>query len=209
VYYSDLRNPQPVRDYCLARLRRVVAAHGGEIVPSICTEGSPSHARLYGQILDGLARAGSDRIFLCEDDVLYPDAHFTQMPRLSGFGFNRNVWHLSAQGYFPNAWPGVFLSSCFGDRDALWRAIAAKREEACRGALVHAEPDGGGRAWQTDVPLVDVRHGVNFTGMRLSSTPVSALAVWGDAEPHLRAMRLLGVGLAAGGAHPAGAQRER
>jgi hypothetical protein len=180
VYYSDLRNPESIRTYCLNNLRELVTKLGGEFISSIKTDGSPSHERLYTQILEGIEQAESDRIFLAEDDVLYPEDHFTRPPKISTFGYNKNVWHISKQGYFDNDWTGSFLSACFGNKSALQEVITKKLKEAKSGKLIHAEPEQAECIWRTRNPILDIRHGENFTGMRNSNQLVDYLPYWGN-----------------------------
>lgn len=189
IWYSDNRGRVEMRDYCWERLHKVVQSLGGRVIPVIRTHPTRTHANIYRNILEGLQWAAGDRVFLAEHDVLYTPEHFTDAPD-APLAANRNVWHLSRAGFFPSTWPGVFLSAISGDKDALRQAVLAKLAEVENNRWVHAEPECNA-TYHSKLPIVDIRHGANFTGMRdPADTALDALEPYGSADVILRAMGL-------------------
>ncbi len=170
VQYSDGRNPKAIRRYCRDVLKKTVKEAGGAAIFMDEPNGAPTgHVDIYQRILAGLAIIPKNiPVFLAEDDVIYNKEYFELDSEACAEGelwFNDNIVHLSEQGgYFAATKDCHFLSNMFGMRDTIRRAIQEKLAETNAGLLVWAEPKG--TSTSALVPIVDIRHGSNFTGMR-------------------------------------------
>jgi hypothetical protein len=205
IFYSNDLGGSPIVEYCLRRLAAQMADRGQLVTvtwqrPPLLgahhvrlewPEREVSHRTLFHQILAGLERASHELVFLCEHDVLYPADYFREMAMPAGeHGIiaNRNIIHLSPSGFFRADCTINFLSNIAGRRAVLQSMIAAKLAELAAGKLVFAEPQG--KEIGTIVcssPVVDIRHGRNFTGMRASAHYSQADPVYGDADDYRRA----------------------
>jgi hypothetical protein len=145
-----------------------------------------THANLYLQILSGVSAARSSHIMLAEHDVLYPVGYHEAMLAIldsGGICYNQNIWCLNAHGFFRAAGCD-FLSNCGGPREALNQRILAKLEEIDRKGYVDwTEPTADFR-FRSPSPTVDIRHGMNFTGMRRPPDDIylSEIEYWGKAS---------------------------
>jgi len=165
VYYSDERASGVLREYCLSVLYSAVRATGGEVVEMVGPRKyKKAHEDIYRKIIDGLRKAQSDDIYLAEDDVLYPAEHF-QTDWGAKIYYNLNVMVLNAHGFFPRH--TALLSGLCGDKGSVWAAIEKKLQETeqSAGGPAWAEPDSTNQVFSS-VPIVDIRHGSNLTGMR-------------------------------------------
>jgi len=188
ILYTNGELPPRVFDLCYQRLSESVRAAGGELVVVSWNEldgqGSihvwwkareASHRNLYAQILKGIEVSHGPVVFLCEHDVFYSPEYFTEMLALvrifpGHYIYNQNVLHLSEEGFFsPNA-GATFLSNLAGMKRDVIEGIGSKLAEVqARGSVVWAEPGSGETIVDARVskPVIDIRHGMNFTGSRL------------------------------------------
>ena len=188
VYYTNNRIPEKVLNYCFPMLVEAVRKAGGQLVV-VSWKPMPvehnilwkthlsCHENIYKQIMAGLRYAKHDKIFLAEHDVLYPSSHF-ELELQNQIAYNSNVYYLNEHGYFkvPNC---KFLSTLVGSRTTIDRSIRKMiRELQQKGKVVWAEPEGI-QIKGTD-PIIDIRYGKNFTGMRSSSSYLDSIDYWGD-----------------------------
>lgn len=188
VYYSDRHAPGDVLHACLVQLLRAftgpVAAVSLGPVPGLTSavvlpleRGSLT---MFKQILVGLELLETDIVFFAEHDVLYPPEHFEFTPETDDvFYYNANVWKVDGlQGralfHAPNQ-----LSGLCGRRGLLLehfrRRVDHVRQHGFSLQLgyepgTHPPPRGldthGHDTWRSAVPLIDLRHGMNFTATR-------------------------------------------
>jgi hypothetical protein len=151
---------------------------------------------MFRQILAGLAELETDYAFLCEHDVLYSKSHFDfTPPRRDAYHYNLNVWKVDAETGRALFYRTKQTSGLCADRELLIEHYR-KRIEKCeqnardlreRGEAVkndgfsrrmgfepgcHVYPRGVDNfpalEWMSEVPNVDIRHGLNLTPSRWS-----------------------------------------
>jgi hypothetical protein len=151
---------------------------------------------MFRQILAGLAELETDYAFLCEHDVLYSKSHFDfTPPRRDAYYYNLNVWKVDAETGRALFYRTKQTSGLCADRELLIEHYR-KRIEKCeqnardlreRGEAVkndgfsrrmgfepgcHVYPRGVDNfpalEWMSEVPNVDIRHGLNLTPSRWS-----------------------------------------
>lgn len=189
VYYTDGTSaPAKLRAYCFDLLCKTVSELGGEVIAVSNNPGDRRcHENLYRNILRGLDQVQCDIVFLAEHDMLYPPSHFGFVPS------NGNVWYdehtacLNKYGFFAHPHKTLLSAAC-GRKAGLRAAIQNKLDEtlaAKTNSPVWAEPPG--ETYSGADPVVDIRHGRNFTGMRVASDGgyESSLAPWGDAREYI------------------------
>ena len=179
IYYSDNRVAPPLQRFCLDSLGRAAEEAGAELV---CVTWTPvpapkssrqivwprhvaDHCNLYRQILAGIAAARGRIVALAEHDVLYPPGYLEALADSASAGlcYNTNVWRLNRYGFF--------------------RASEARQ----RGFPVWAEPAADAE-FVSPRPVVDIRHGRNFTGERRprNGRYRGRLEYWGEFERYAR-----------------------
>lgn len=148
---------------------------------------------MFKQILAGLEELDCDVVFFCEHDVLYHPSHFQFTPdKQDKFYYNTNVWKIDANTgraihYDCNQTSGL----CAYRRLLLehYRKRVANTEEALArlgntrqfrnwirrqgfepGTHHRSErvDDYKSESWQSEAPIVDIRHGKNLTPSRWS-----------------------------------------
>lgn len=191
VYYSDTRNPPRVRAFCMAALRAAVEPLDGEIVAVDHAPIYPRcHADLYERIAVGIVRAAAPVVFMAEDDVLYPREHFEQLlPQAVGRVVrNASVVNLTAHG-FVLCQDANYMSGYAGPTALFAALILAKQKELDRdGRVAWTEPPSDVARYEGP-PIVDVRHGSNFTGGR-NGAASSRVSGWPHAAVLLRGLEL-------------------
>jgi glycosyltransferase involved in cell wall biosynthesis len=144
---------------------------------------------LFKQILGALENSKADIIFFTEHDVLYHPSHFDFTPSdKKTFYYNQNVWFLRPDGHALH-YDVNQLSGMCGYRDALlthfrerFALAEQKSKELSEGEFnswvrhMGFEPFTHGRvkwqnqfefgSWKSEFPNIDIRFGVNPTGMR-------------------------------------------
>ena len=180
IYYSNNRVAPRLQRFCLEALGSAVSQAGAELV---CVTWEPvpapgarqivwphrvaNHCNVYQQILAGIALARGQVVSLVEHDVLYPPGYFEAIAEAGtdGLCYNTNVWRLNRHGFF-RADGSHLLSNCGGRCGAVARAIRSKLAEARSGGFPEwAEPEAD-LEFTAPRPVIDVRHGSNFTGDR-------------------------------------------
>ena len=134
---------------------------------------------MFKQILGALENSKSDIIFFCEHDVLYHPSHFDFTPSdKDTFYYNQNIWYLREDGHALHYDVNQLSGLC------VWReaAITHFRERYERFTKEEFTRNTGfepfthhrvtwkhefnlGR-WKSEAPNIDIRFGVNSTGMR-------------------------------------------
>jgi cephalosporin hydroxylase len=211
LYYSNNAGSPAVLQHCLRELAAHASSEGCSLVTvtqapvdygnrKIVVSGLPrSHESIYRQILLGLKNL-SEETMVCfaEHDVLYPEGYFRFMQNAisaepNRLCYNRNVWHLTKEGFLASDPSAHFMSNVAGTAKLLRSLIEVKLQETLASpthAPVWAEPgiDVRGvedssvvRSVSYTVPTLDVRYGGNFTGMR-SGEYVDHLKPWGAAS---------------------------
>lgn len=140
------------------------------------------HENIYRQILSGIEVAQGDKIFLAEHDVLYSVSHFDNDS--TSLVFNKNIYHLSEHGYFRPSGHN-FLSTLSGSKELVDKGIRSKLREIHRtGKVIWAEPIEECSTYESMDPVIDIRHGDNFTGNREAEEYIEVLPYWGHYQQH-------------------------
>src|SRR3990167_5679652 len=148
---------------------------------------------MYKQILGALENSRDDWIFFTEHDVLYSDTHFDFEPKdKETFYYNQNVWYLRPDGHALHYDVNQLSGLCVWRETALihyrerFKLIEEKYKELVKdGDLTEFnrfirhmghEPFTHNRVqwqtqfkydtWKSEKPNIDIRFGVNVTGMR-------------------------------------------
>jgi len=145
---------------------------------------------MFKQILGALENSKADIVFFTEHDVMYHPSHFDFMPpREDTFYYNQNVWFLRVPDGHALHYDVNQLSGCCVYRDTAvthFRERYKRAEEASKELdevefnrfvrNMGFEPFTHGRVewqnkfkyetWKSEHPNVDIRSGVNPTGMR-------------------------------------------
>lgn len=134
---------------------------------------------MFKQILGALENSKADIIFFTEHDVLYHPSHFDFIPPDENtFYYNQNVWYLRPDG-FALHYDVNQLSGLCGYREALiihFRERLERIEKEGFTRYMGFEPFTHNRVqwqnnfkcyvWKSEYPNIDIRVGVNSTGMR-------------------------------------------
>ena len=144
---------------------------------------------MYKQILGALENSKSDIVFFTEHDVLYHPSHFDFEPKdKETFYYNQNVWYLRDDGHALHYDVNQLSGMCvwretalihYRERFALIEENYKKLDETGFNRFIRHmghEPFTHGRVqWKrqfkyetrnSEFPNVDIRFGVNATGMR-------------------------------------------
>ena len=134
---------------------------------------------MFKQILGALENSKADIIFFTEHDVLYHPSHFDFEPEdKNTFYYNQNVWYLRQDGHAMHYDVNQLSGLCVYRETAIThfkeRYERLQNEEFTRN--MGFEPFTHNRVtwknnfktatWQSKFPNVDIRFGVNSTGMR-------------------------------------------
>ncbi len=199
VYYTSNTASRPVLTTCFEKLRRhgedrelvVVSQQPNEMYSradrlEIVGTGELSYQGLYSQALTGVELARCDTVFLVEDDVLYPEGYFDFVPaNRFRFHYNTHLFIMNHHGFM--ATDHAFTSNCCGDRELTAHAIRQRLRVLRAGREIEwAEPGVGGHddftfeRRESRFPVVDVRHGANLTGNRVSDEYLDRIDYWGE-----------------------------
>jgi hypothetical protein len=135
---------------------------------------------MFANVLSGLQQCEHETVFIAEQDVLYPADYFDYGPGRHNVTYAVNSLFLLPDGFA--ARPSPAFSSCAGNRDFLIDAVYRKITEQCvRGKVLRSEiepmvPRMSGQ------PTVDIRHGMNITGMRKAMSISTSDPYWGEAR---------------------------
>ena len=134
---------------------------------------------MFKQILGALENSRDDIIFFCEHDVLYSESHFNfTPPDKNTFYYNQNVWYLRDDGHAMHYDVNQLSGLCVWKEAAIThfreRLKRLETEEFTRNMgfepfthhRVQWEHEFKMDTWKSDYPNVDIRFGVNATGMR-------------------------------------------
>lgn len=139
----------------------------------------PSYLTMFKQILGALENSSADIIFFTEHDVLYHPSHFDfEPPRKDTFYYNQNIWYLRQDGhalhYDVNQLSGLCVWKDAAIKHFRERYERFSKEEFTRNTGF--EPFTHNRVqwnntfematWKSEYPNIDIRFGVNSTGMR-------------------------------------------
>lgn len=202
IYNSNGHIAPSIANRCLSVLHAGVEQAGGELIAItwfpirlahhniVWSEHRLAHVNLYKQILAGIKIASHDFIILAEHDVLYPLTYYHECMRLSDSNklcYNRHVYHMTNRGYF-KADQYNLLSNLSTNKILLTRGIGEKiREIAKNGDVGIAEPGNSDNihTFNTTLPVVDIRHGRNLTGMREPPDKqyLATIPYWGEFSP--------------------------
>lgn len=162
--------PAEIRQFCLADLKAKIAGAKDEIELIVIDQPAdavPSHHQLYSNILAGLGQASGDLVFIAEHDCIYPAGYFDAEPA-AALSYSRSVVYLDRDGYFTRPdMPGP-LSTLMGPAAEIRECIETLWAYTADGGTVdETEPrtyNGVERTYK--IPVVDIRHGANYTGGR-------------------------------------------
>ena len=186
VYYTDNRLPVEIYRLCRDKLALAAGAIPVYTVGLNAPAGFGQQVVLYGehgvlmmhrQIYAGLLECKPGPVFLAEHDVIYHPTHFRFVPlRLDTFYYNVNVWHARYPDGHCVYYDAQQVSGLCADRDLLIDFYGRRTAQIERdGHNRHYEPGlrqsvGGQRVenWQSALPNIDVRHGVNLTASKWS-----------------------------------------
>jgi len=135
---------------------------------------------MFKQILTALEASEADIVFFCEADVLYPKKHFDfTPPKKDVFYYNENVYKINSESGHVLHYDCRQVSGI-----SVYRETAIKHyrkrvkivEKDGFSNKMGYEPGTHGRAervddyksdsWKSEVPIVDIRHGSNFSQTR-------------------------------------------
>jgi hypothetical protein len=178
--------PEGVRDGCRDQLERV--RNGLPMATVFNQPGEkPGLASIFRNILTGLEAVRSAWVFVVEHDVLYPGGYFhVEAEPEKGLTYARPATTLTPDGWVSrNHCP---LSSLLARREVLEDSLLRKLADVDRGYRIPWSEPGFGDGFRSEVgfrtlagpPVVDVRHGRNFTGMRRGRGPTTVEG-WGTA----------------------------
>ena len=189
VYYSDNRLDSTISAAVQKQIKKSINGHqviSTTLQPmdfgkNICLPLERGYLTMFRQILAGLEASTADIIFLCEHDVLYSKQHFDFIPpRRDVFYYNINVWKVDAEtGRALRVDECKQTSGLCAYRDLLlthYRKRVAIVEEFGFSRKQGFEPGSHNRAeriddyksdvWSSEVPNLDIRHGLNLTPSR-------------------------------------------
>lgn len=166
---------------------------------------------MYKQILGALENIPDDWIFFTEHDVLYHPSHFDIEPKdKDTFYYNQNVWFLRQDGHAMHFDVNQLSGLCVWKETALthyrerFKLIEEKYNELdeieFNRFIRHMghEPFTHNRiewknkfsveTWKSQFPNIDIRFGINSTGMRWSKKQYrnqNLLINWQETETHI------------------------
>src|SRR3990167_2102144 len=134
---------------------------------------------MFKQILGALEKSSDDWVFFTEHDVLYHPSHFDfTPPDKNTFYYNQNVWYLRQDGHAMHYDVNQLSGLCVW-RDAAITHFRERYERFSKEEFTRQtgfEPFTHHRVswknefkmdtWKSEYPNVDIRFGVNSTGMR-------------------------------------------
>jgi hypothetical protein len=192
IYYTDNRLPEDLMMACQRQL--VEAANGIPIISvslkpidlghNVVIPAERGHLTMFMQILLGLEIAETDVAFLAEHDILYHPSHFEFTPeRDDVFYFNENTFKVDAETGQAVFYYTKQTSGCCAARKLLVnhyrKRVARVAKEGRYDRNIGFEPGAhqfprgideyGSERWMSDVPNIDLRHGLNLTKTRWST----------------------------------------
>ena len=134
---------------------------------------------MFKQILGALEKSSDDWVFFTEHDVLYHPSHFDFVPPdKNTFYYNQNIWYLRQDGHAMHYDVNQLSGLCVW-RDAAITHFRERYERFSKEEFTRYtgfEPFTHHRVswkhefkmdtWKSEYPNIDIRFGVNSTGMR-------------------------------------------
>lgn len=199
IYYTDSRLGEPI----FSLVQKYIKKSGLPIVTSSLLpmnfgenevfDGERSYPTMVAQIISCLERSAEEYVFFCENDVLYPKAHFDfTPPRDDIFYYNKNVWRwlfgsISAVKYYRM----IPLSSMCVNRELAlehYQLRARKIKENGWDKIKSGDPrwvrkmgyepgtkkkrrggltDDDFETWESELPIIDIRHKGTFSPTKI------------------------------------------
>lgn len=160
-----------------------------------------SYYAMHKQILGALENSKSDIIFFTEHDVLYHPSHFDFTPKdKDTFYYNQNVWYLRDDGHAMHYDVNQLSGLCVYRETAIahFREKLARIEKEGFSRNMGFEPFTHNRVqwdktfkmefFKSEFPNVDIRFGVNSTGMRWKKEEYrnqQLLINWQETDNHM------------------------
>jgi glycosyltransferase involved in cell wall biosynthesis len=188
VYYTDNRCEERIMDAVRKRIKAATNGHHivsvshfpidfGENIVMQLERGALS---MFKQILVGLKKVKSDVVFLVEHDVLYHPTHFNFTPDEEDiFYYNENVYKVCAKTGQALFYHTKQTSGLCAYKDLLIEHYTRRVERVQKEGFTrrmgfepgtHSYPRGvdnyKAKAWMSNFPNVDIRHGNTFTANR-------------------------------------------
>jgi hypothetical protein len=129
---------------------------------------------MFKQILAGLEELDTDIVFMAEHDVLYTPSHFMFTPTADKFYYNTNVWKIRMSDGHGLHFDCQQTSGMVAYRNLLideYRKRVAHVEANGYDRNYGYEPgthEGTAESWQSEQPILDLRHDHNLTKNRWS-----------------------------------------
>jgi len=134
---------------------------------------------MHKQILGALENSKDNIVFFTEHDVLYHPSHFDFYPADKNiFYYNQNIWYLRQDGHAMHYDVNQLSGLCVWRETAIihFREKFARIEKEGFSRNMGFEPFTHGRVqwentfkmetWKSEFPNIDIRFGINSTGMR-------------------------------------------
>jgi hypothetical protein len=174
LYYTDNRLKWSIARACREQIKKIglpvvsVSHKPANLGKNILFKGEPGVESMFRQILLGLENTEADIVFLAEHDVLYHPSHFDFEPKDDNFYFNNNVWKVRYEDGFAIKYNECLqLSGMCGKRDVLREYFKDKVKQCEDGKFDrHYEPTKNRKVYQSEFPIVDIRHKTNQTANR-------------------------------------------
>jgi len=197
IYITDNALKPSIQKCCQEQLRKAareipIISISQKPIPfgrNICigTKFGRHQKTIFKQIDCGLDFCSSEVLFIAEHDVLYPEEYFDFEPQKKDVIYYQGPRRLlNYEGYGDKMATGP-LSCCCGHRQILKEAFQSRKEETENGKFF-SRPEPGATTtdpWRTEkidkeFPVLDIRHGNNFTGYRECKTHETHIPYWGD-----------------------------
>ena len=189
IYYSNNAiDGSPVNNMCVKFLKESgldiisVTHRPFDLGTNLILEGPGLARTILLQLLHGLNYAiaeGYEVAYCGEHDCLYPRHHF-QLEE-TGLAYNFNQWRSCPDAYHGRPAHRLVLSSMFGGPEVLKAGILKKLNEPA--PLIHIEPErisGKYTLVRSKYPIIDIRHGRNYTQWKPKGRSKLNLKYWGD-----------------------------
>lgn len=179
LYYTDNRLDDRLFKLCQDKLLESglpivsVSLEPIDFGDNIVFDGKRSYLTLFRQILAGLIYSKGGQIFMCEHDVLYHPSYFEyDIPHKEAFFYNLNAVKLKTSTGQVVGYDAKWLSQMTADRRTLIDHYEWRVKELMNGSKIRSEPgtrtvvkDKPARVWRSKYPNIDIRHGLNLTGV--------------------------------------------
>jgi hypothetical protein len=144
---------------------------------NLLIHGYRSHTTLYAQILLGLLVSDADFVFFCEQDCLYQPSHFEFVPPTKDrYYYNNNVYKYRLSDRRVVGYDCHWLSQLCASRKLLIKHYVKRFKRIADNKKAYGYEPGTGQSrriertkfesWESELPNLDVRHGMNWTGVK-------------------------------------------